>query len=212
MAFPKTMTGASPFLILLIQPSPAMSAVPPSSMAQVRQILSGGSKNTHHWDVGFDELTDGGERLLDLLQQLSARHGTIHFSCSDEVEPAQLTNLLLAIQRRRPRLRLSLCSIIGGGTEPEIVAMDSDRSIVQLQWHLKGPLTGLGFFKAFSRVGIWNHLVLFGEHATLETCRAVASHPNIIHSWETIHAGDRGCDPIQARCPDGRYGRWSTMR
>jgi GNAT superfamily N-acetyltransferase len=198
IAFPKPMTGASPFPILLVQPSPAMSAIPPSSMAQVQQIMSAGSKTIQRWDTGFNELNNGGERFLDLLQQLSARHDTIHFSCPDEIEPTQLANLLKAIHQRQPQLRLSICVVIDGCTEPEIMDMDRDHRIVHLQWHVKRPLPDLGFFKAFSRARTWNHLVLFGEHATVETCRTVASHPNIIHSWEMIHAGDRGWDSIQA--------------
>ncbi len=191
------MTGASLFPILLIQPSPAISVATPSSMTQVRQILSGGSKKTHFWDAGLDGRTDDGERLLKFLQRLSARHDTIHFACPDELEPAQLTNLLMAINERRPGLRLSLCSTSDNAIEPDIIAMDSDNAIVQLQWRVRGPLPDLGFFKAFSQAGIWNHLMLPGEHALLETWQAVTSQPNIIHSWECVRTSDRGCDAVQ---------------
>lgn len=187
----KPMTVASSFSILLIQPSPEMPAMPPSTLAQAKKLFSAGSMETHQWNARPDGFTNGSRRLLDLLERLSASHDTIHFLCPDEMDPAQLKNLLMAINERRPRLRLSLCCTIVGCIEPEIMDMGSDNAIVQLQWHASGPLPNFGFFKAFSRAGIWNHLVLNGGGASSETCRAIASHPNIIHSWEKTHAGDR---------------------
>jgi GNAT superfamily N-acetyltransferase len=192
------MTDASPFSILLIQPPPALSVATPSTLAGVKRIVSDGVINTQRWDAGLHGPADGGERLLDFLEQLSARHGTIHFLCPDEIETARLKELLMAIGRRRTRLRLSICSTADASIAPQTLAMDRGRAIVQLQWHLRRPLPDVGFFKAFSRAGIWNHLVLCDAQATLETCRAVASQPNIIHSWETAQAGVQGCDCNQA--------------
>jgi GNAT superfamily N-acetyltransferase len=198
IAFPNFMNGASPFPILLIQPSPVVSAMPPSTMAQVRQIFSGGLIKTHLWDAGPAGIADGAVRLMDLFQQLSTRHHTIHFLCPDAIEPDRLKDLIALIRQRRPRLRLSLSSTADACITPAIMPMDRHRVIGQLQWHVKQPLTDLGYFKSFSQAGVWNHLLLYGKQATLETCRAVASHPNIIHSWETVHAGVRGGDSSQA--------------
>jgi GNAT superfamily N-acetyltransferase len=188
------MSVTSPFSILLIQPPTAMAAWPPSTMAQVRKMFSGRSIETHRWDACPDGLTPIGKPLLDLFEQLSARHETIHLVCPDEIGPAQLNDLLMVINRRRPRLRLSLCSTIDHSVESEIMAVDNNRAIVQIQWHVRGPLPGVGFFKAFSRAGIWNHLVLDDANASLKTCRAIAGQPNIIHSWETNSTVDRGCN------------------
>ena len=65
--------------------------------------------------------------------------------------------------------------------------------MVQIEWRVRGPLPDVGFFKAFSRAGVWNHLMLDGAKASSETCRAVASQPDIIHSWEITRTGDRRC-------------------
>ena len=74
--FPKNMTAASSFSILLIQPSPALSAMPPSTLTQAKKLASAASMETHRWDVRLDAFTNGGRRLLDLLERLSVRYHT----------------------------------------------------------------------------------------------------------------------------------------
>jgi GNAT superfamily N-acetyltransferase len=74
-------------------------------------------------------------------------------------------------------------------------------AIVQIQWRLTESLPDLGFFKAFSRAGVWNHLLLDGAAAALKNCQAAALQPNIIHSWERINAGEGGLDA------NGAYGK-----
>ena len=176
----------------------AISTVPPSTVAQARKIFSDRSIKIHRWDARLDGFTTFGKHLLDLLEQLSARHGTIHFLCPDEIQPTQLKDLLMVINDRQPRLRLSFCSIIDRSIASTIMAMNNVNAIVQIQWHVRDPLPDLGLFKAFSRAGIWNHLVLKGAKTSLETCRTIASQPNIIHSWETNETGDRGCNSNDA--------------
>jgi GNAT superfamily N-acetyltransferase len=171
-----------------------MSTAPPSTMDQAKKIFSDRSITTHRCDARLDGFTTDGKHLLDLLDQLSARHDTIHLLCPDEIEPDRLKDLLMEINQRRPRLRLSFCSAIDHSIASTIMAMDKVNAIVQIQWHVRDPLPDLGFFKAFSRAGIWNHLDLKSANASLETCRAVAGQPNIIHSWETNRSGDRGCN------------------
>ena len=195
------MTVASPFSILLIQPPPANSAMPPSTLAQAKKMVSDRSMKTHLWDARPDGFTDGGKRLLDLLEQLSERYDTIHFLCLDEIEPTQLKDLVMALNERQPRLRLALCCIIDNTITSDFIDMDECGAIVHIQWRLTGPLPDFRFFKAFSRAGVWNHLVLDGTSASLENCKAVAHQPNIIHSWESINAGNWGCDP------NGAYGQ-----
>ncbi|MCB2148095.1 MAG: GNAT family N-acetyltransferase [Deltaproteobacteria bacterium] len=187
------MNVTAPFSILLVQPPTALSAGPPSTMAQVRKIFSDRSIQTHRWDAHPDGLSPIGKHVLDLLEQLSARHDTIHLVCPDEIEPAGLKDLLMVINQRRPRLRLSLSSTIDRSIESEIMTVDNDSALVQIQWHVRGPLPDVGFFKAFSGAGIWNHLVVHDADASLKTCRTIASQPNIIHSWETTGTVDRGC-------------------
>ncbi len=199
------MSATSPFSILLVQPPTVMSAGPPSTMTQVRKIFSARSIRTHRWDARPDGLTPIGKHLLDLFEELSARHETIHLVCPDEIEPARLKDLLMVINQRRPRLRLSLCSTIDRSIESEIVAVDNDSAIVQIQWHVRGPLPEVGFFKAFSRAGIWNHLVLNDANDSLKTCRTIASQPNIIHSWEANSTADRGCNSNEG------YGQVSPL-
>jgi GNAT superfamily N-acetyltransferase len=163
-------------------------------MAQARKIFSGRSIVSHRWDACPDGLTPIGNPLLDIFEQLSTRHGTIHLVCPDEIEPAQLKDLLMVINRRRPRLRLSICSTIDRSIGSEAMAVDNDSALVQIQWHIRGPLPDVGFFKAFSRAGIWNHLVLDNANDSLKSGMTIASQPNIIHSWETDGTVDRGCN------------------
>jgi len=153
------MTVASPFSILLIQPPPANSAMPPSTLAQAKKMVSDRSMNTHLWDARRDGFTDGGKRLLDLLEQLSERYDTIHILCLDEIEPTQLKDLVMALNERQPGLRLALSCIIDNTITSDFIDMDECGAIVHIQWRLTGPLPDFRFFKAFSRAGVWNHLV-----------------------------------------------------
>lgn len=208
------MTVTSSFSIQLIQPSPALSAMPPTTLAQANKLSFAGSMETHRWDARLDALTNGGRRLLDLLERLSARYHTRHCLSLNDIPPAQFKELVMALKERQPGLRLSLCSTIDRNIANDFKAMVEGGSIVQIQWQLRGQLPDVGFFKAFSRAGIWNHLMLDGAKASSETCRAVASQPNIIHSWEITHTGDRRC---QSNEPYGEVGPlpgrplWQTM-
>ena len=194
------MAIAPQFSILLIHPSPATSAMPPLTMAQAKKFFADGSMKTHLWDASVDGIPNGGKPLLTLLERLSACYDTIHLLCLDEIEPARLEDLVIALNERKPGLRLALRCIIDRPIASDFMDMDDYGAIVLIQWRLRGPLPDFRFFKAFSRAGVWNHLVLDGVAASLENRKAVALQPNIIHSWETINAGDQVYDP------NGAYG------
>lgn len=164
-------------------------------------MLSDESTRAHAWDAGPEGVADDGRRLIDLLERLAAHYHTIHFACPDEIEPARLKVLAAALEERQAGLRLSLCSVIDNDTNADFTVKNEGGAIVHLQWRTTGLLPDLGFFKALSRSGIWNHLVLDGAAASVDNCRAVARQPNIIHSWETVDAGETDRDSIEA------YGR-----
>ncbi|MEE4114402.1 MAG: hypothetical protein V2I40_16400 [Desulfobacteraceae bacterium] len=176
------MTASTSFSIQLIQPSPALSAMPPSTLTQAKKLASAESTETCRWDVPLDAFTTGGRRLLDQLMRLAARYHTIHCLSLNEIPPAQVQELVMALNERRPGLRLSICSSIDKDMAEDFKAMPEGSGIVQIQWRVRGPLPDVGYFKAFSRAGVWNHLMLDGAMASSETCRAVAGQPNIIHS------------------------------
>ena len=98
------MTAASSFSILLIQPSPALSAIPPSTLTQARKLASAESMEAHRWDVRLDASTNGGRRLLDLLERLSVHYHTIHCLSLNEIPPAQFKDLVVALNERRTRV------------------------------------------------------------------------------------------------------------
>jgi hypothetical protein len=83
------MTDTSPFSILLIQPPPVLSAMPPSTLTLAKSLFSGSRIKTCRNDAVRDGLTGGVNHLPELLTQLSARHDTIHFHCPDEINPAR---------------------------------------------------------------------------------------------------------------------------
>ena len=149
---------------------------------------------THHWDPHPDGFTDGGSRLLDLLEQLSAHYHTVHFFFPHAIEPTQFKSLLKVLNQRHPDLRLGLSCTIDRQIASDFAAGDVNGAIVQIHWRVMGQLPDLGFFKAFSRAGVWNHLMLDGAAASPENCKAVARQPNIVHSWETTRTDDGGCD------------------
>ncbi len=199
------MTHAAPFSILPLHPSLARSARPPVTLAQVRQVYAQRATEPLRLDARINVSAIGGERLLDLLARMSADHGTIHFFCPDEIEPVQLNDLIVALEKRRPAIRLSLACRLCRKTASDLSPPNDCNCIAQIQWSVTNELPDLLFFKAFSRAGVWNHLVLDGIAASPANCRIVASQPNIIHSWGTTRAGDRIEDYSQA------YGRVSPL-
>jgi GNAT superfamily N-acetyltransferase len=192
------MTAACSFSILLIQPSPALPAPPPSTLTQAKRLSAAASMETHRWDARLDALAQDGRRLLERLVYLSARHQTRHCMSLNEIPPASFQALVAALNERRPGLRLSLCSTIDINIAKDFTAVPDSASIVQIQWRIRGPLPEVGFFRAFSRAGIWNHLILDGATAPSETCRVAAGQPNIIHSWEINHPGGGPCHANQS--------------
>ena len=102
--FSKNMTAASSFSILLIQPSPALSAIPPSTLTQARKLSSAESMEAHRWDVRLDASNKGGSRLLERLERLSVRYHTRHCLSLNEIPPAQFKDLVAALDERRTRV------------------------------------------------------------------------------------------------------------
>ncbi|BBO72046.1 hypothetical protein DSCA_59760 [Desulfosarcina alkanivorans] len=202
------MTETSPFSILSIHSPPVSSDMPPRNLAQLKTLFSGTTIKTCGNDAGREGLAGGVHHLPELLARMSVRCGTIHFHCPVEIDAAGLKNLVAAVEERPPGVRLSLCCIIDHQVTPDFIAMGDHGTIVQIQWRLTGPLPDIGFFKAFSRAGVWNHLVLDGEAASPENRVAVARHPNLIHSWETTQPKGRmeDCNPAygQVRPLPGR--------
>ena len=208
------MTTAPPFSIMLFHPPSATSAMPPLTMTETRTMVSDRMMKTHHWDPRPDGFAEGGERFLDLLEQLSAQYHTVHFFYPHAIEPTQFKGLLRGLNQRRPDLRLALSCTIDRQIASDFAAMDVTGAIVQIQWRVMGQLPDLGFFKAFSRAGVWNHLMLDGAAASPENCMAVARQPNIVHSWETTRTDAGGCDDNaaygQVRSLPGRP-LWRTL-
>ena len=199
------MALSPPFSVLLIHAPPAKFVIPPLTMSQAKRMIANQTIKTHHWNAGPQGLPDGGDRLLDLLEDLSARFGTTHLMGLQEIEPTRLKDLVMVLYERQSELRLSLRSIVDRPMTSAFRAVENCGAIVQIQWRLTGSLPDLGFFKAFSRAGVWNHLLLDGAAATQGNCKAAALQPNIIHSWKTVNASKRGQDI------DGTYGKVSPL-
>lgn len=172
------MTRAACPSILLIQPPAATLAGPPSNLAQLESWLSGVSAESVAWDAF-------------VRGSLKPAAGTVLFMCPEGSQPDRWQDLSRILNPYRGRLRLSLCREVDDRTASDPSDMEGLQSIVQLRWRVTGRMPDLGFFKIFSRAGVWNHLILDGAAATSTNIDTVARQPNIVHSWE---AGGRVCD------------------
>lgn len=182
------MTEPLPFSILPIHPPRVASAMIPQTLDRMKSFFLEGAMVSCREDIDHGGLADGGRGLPDQLTQLVTRCDTIHFLCPDEIEPDRLKDLVRVLKKRKPGIRLSLCCLIDGDVAPDFIDMNPNNDIVHIQWRVTGPLPDFRFFKAFSRAGVWNHLVLDGMAASPENGAAVARQPNLIHSWEMTHA------------------------
>lgn len=189
--------------------------MPPLTMAQVEQMVMQTSREPLLQEETVTRIADGARRLLILLEGLSARLRTCHFLCADEIEPAHLNDLLIALDKSSTNLRLSLTCSLNQPIPSNLSQLDHCGGIVQIQWRITARIQTMDFFKAFSQVGVWNHLLLDGAGACPENCKAVADQPNIVHSWEIADSGERYCtrNPTygQARPLSGRP-LWQAMK
>lgn len=192
------MPQASSLSILPLHPPQARSARVPLTLAQVEQNYAQAAVKPPPEDERLNEVFNGAGAWLDLLERLSADHGTSHFMCRNEFDPLQLSDLMMTLGDKQVNLRLSLNCSIGEAVPSEFSHTDDRGAIVQIQWRISGPIPTFGFFKSFSRAGIWNHLILDGASASQENCRRVASQPNIVHSWEATGVGHRNGGPNPA--------------
>lgn len=193
-----------PATLLAIQP-PSGDDPLPTTLTQMKAWLAGGVKKPLAVDSAL--LTAGSaEALNDRLTELSVRYHTAHLCLLTAITPRLLKALILALVNRQPALRTDLAcnwNPSAADTFGDIGSTLGDQcpAIVQIQWHLAGPLTDLTPFRSLSRAGVWNHLILDAGAATPANRRTVALQPNILHSWQSDRADRRQVEP-----PDG-YGR-----
>ncbi len=188
-----SMTHTTRFSILPLRPMPPGFAMPPSHLAQVKQWLAQTGRGPLLQDSSITGVADVGRRLPDLLARLSGENTTNHFVCLHAFEPVQLNDLVMTLNQNHAGLHLSLACSIDQPLPLHGIPIDDGAGIVQIQWRIVGPLPPLDFFKAFSRVGIWNHLLLDAGSASPDNCGTVAGQPNIVHSWEAGETGDPAC-------------------
>lgn len=180
------------FFILPLQPASSDAAIAPRTLSQVTRMVARATGGLTAQEVSLDGAATGGRQLLDHLANLSVKHATRHFVCTGEMDPVQLIDLCTAFSQAGSDLRLSLtCNL--EATPSDEVELDHRCGVVQIQWRIRGPLPPLGFFKRFSRLGVWNHLQLESKRVNRQTCLAVRGQANILHSWEVTGSDDCTC-------------------
>ena len=170
----------------LIHPPPA-GGPPPATVSAMRAYLAAVRVTDASGTIPSAGAVDA---LLDLMRQTAADHRASHCLCRFEMGPASLGHLLGRLPAYPSMPRLSLAGIIDE-TPPAGVIPDDRSAVLQIQWRATQPIPDIGCFRPFSRAGVWNHLILEGAAAAAKTRGAVARQPNIVHSWETMGAGDR---------------------
>ncbi len=190
--------------LLAIQ-SPSPGAPLPTTLTQLNAWLAGAVKRPIAVDSAI--LTAGSAGALrDWLTALSVRHQATHFCLLEAIALARLKALIPALVDRPPAYRIALTcrlnpSVAQNRGEIDVKGLASCAAIVQIQWRLKETPTDLTLFKAFSRAGVWNHLVLDKGTTNPATRRALALQPSILHSWECDGAG------VRRQVPRHGYGQ-----
>ena len=175
------MAHSSPLSVLPLRPLPAAVAAPHLTLSQIRRIdIQPGPVQ-----ILQDPAPGSGRELAALLKQFEFNGHPSHLFCLNEIGPEQLTDWLAALADGPTGLRLSLGCLIDRQPLPSLGMPHRGGAISQIQWRLTGSLPPLQYFKAFSNVGIWNHLVFDDRAASRKNCATAARTPNIIHSWET---------------------------
>jgi len=179
----------SPSMLLVHPPSPAAFPQPQDTLSGLTAFLS--AIEAFPYD-GVATRKDGamrGRELLDLMERPAADHHTVHCFWRRGLSPPTLQDLMDALADRPTRLKLSLACHIGDTPDMALPVPVGKGSMVQILWSATDRLPNLGFFKTFSKAGIWNHLILDGPAAVAANRETVVRQPNIVHSWEAT-AGD----------------------
>jgi len=183
---------------MLLVDSPSLSAFqhPPQTLSGLTAFLSAIGHTPYDGPPTSNDDAGQTSTLIDMMEQAAADRHTDHCLFRSVIQPALLQALVVGLSDRSTRLRLSLACSLGNTPDMTISVPAKIESIVQIQWQATAHLPDLGFFKAFSRAGIWNHLILEGQAATPVNRNAVARQPNLIHSWEAVtdNGRDTGAD------------------
>lgn len=179
----------APSMLLVHPPSPAAFPHPPNTLSGLTALLSAIEALCYD---GLAIVKNGAMRageLLDLMERAAADHRSEHCFWRRGLAPPTLQGLMDALADRPTRLKLSLACNIGNTADGALPVPAKMGAMVQILWSATDRLPNLGFFKTFSRAGIWNHLTLDGPAAIPANRDAVARQPDIVHSWEAT-AGD----------------------
>ena len=187
------MTDNSFYANRLIHPPAMSAAAAPSSLSQVADILAQISTTTLS-DASFQE--PDAAQWLEVAARLSAKHDATHLWSPFELDLPRLQRLLIALDERPRGLRLSLACSLDAADESNFSVANKNAAVVQIRWRLTGGTPDFRLLKAFSRAGIWNHLVLDGPAAAAPICSAVARQPNIVHSWEATAPDEPACGSV----------------
>ena len=139
------------------------------------------------WNAPGDRNDTDAGSFVDLIRELAAQYHGTHLICDKAFPPEKIEEIFhILAKMENTGLRLSLGCRLNGRIAADWIRGEKSNTVVQILWHLKGqPLPDLGYFKAFSGAGVWNHLVLDDGTNGKDALRAAATQPNILHSWET---------------------------
>ena len=202
------MSMASPSPVLLLQlPSDQSFLQPPGTVSELTAFVAAIVVTPFDGPL----IPEGGSRqveaLLNMMESVATDGAAVRCFYRQALHPASLRALMGALPARVHNLSLSLICRLGDRADekPAVPAKSGNSGIVQIQWQATRRLPDIGFFKAISRAGIWNHLILGGPAATESNRNTIARQPNIINSWE-----DTTTDGGNTMADDG-YGRLTAL-
>lgn len=176
--------------ILAIHPEPVGTFERPSKLSQVKTSLSATTTLRLKKKTPSAVQSRVETPFMDGLKNLASRFGTNLFHILNKTDLSQLVQLVNELEQNQPNLRLSLDCMVDENSVYEFTDRVKKQTLTQVQWHVSGQQPPLRFFKSFSRIGVWNHLVP-NDSVTAKVIEKTASgQPNIIHSWETINGDE----------------------
>ncbi|HSO18273.1 MAG TPA: hypothetical protein VLT88_02375, partial [Desulfosarcina sp.] len=188
------MVDITPLPVRPSHPCPEPFGEPPSHLAQISRLSAHSIPAVAPRPIRLSEAAPAGRRLLDHLRRLSEDGQASLFFLHGDLDPIRLGELLSALGRRASGLRLSMGCTLDDLLPTQIQPGNGGGAVVQIRWRLAGP-PPLGLLKAFSRAGVWNHLLLDGVGASADGIRTAALQPDIVHSWTTADGKKPGALP-----------------
>jgi len=175
--------------IIAIHTGLVRATPPPSKLSQVQQIVSSITTTPIWMDISPLHKNGFGSAFFRKFKESDLQKRTSLFHIPHEISLSRLSEFMQIPIETSPSLYVSLHVKVGQSATPAFVIPIKNTTISQIAWEVHDRLPPLSFFKAFSKRGIWNHVINANPGEKNTVVEVASLNPNILHSFEGTDNG-----------------------